>query len=67
MFSVLGIALAFVSVQRGLLVGLKGCLLHVTREFYSIKLICRNLYAIFFTCEKSLYSQSEWRTAVFHM
>ena len=42
-------------------------LLHVTREFYSIKFICRNLYAIFFTCEKSLYSQSEWRTAVFHM
>ena len=42
-------------------------LLHVTREFYSIKLICRNLYAIFFTCEKSLYSQSEWCTAVFHM
>ena len=45
----------------------KRCLLHVTREFHSIKLICRNLYAIFFTCEKSLYSQSEWRTAVFHM
>ena len=34
-------------------------LLHVTREFYSTKLICRNLYAIFFTCQKSLYSQSE--------
>ena len=45
---------------------MKCYLLHVTREFYSIKIICRNLYAIFFTCEKSLYSQSEWRTAVFH-
>ena len=39
-------------------------LLHVTREFHSVNLICRNLYAIF-SREKSLYSQSEWRIAVF--
>ena len=40
-------------------------LLHVTREFHSIKLICRNLYAKFSHVKKSLYSHSEWRTAVF--
>ena len=52
--------------QRGLYHILCKTLLHVTREFYSVKLICRNLYAIFFfRCEKSLYSQSEWCTAVF--
>ena len=28
-------------------------LLHVTREFYSIKLICRNLYAIFSHVKKA--------------
>ena len=45
---------------------LQRCLLHVTGEFHSVMLICRNLYAIFFfRCEKSLYSQSEWRIAVF--
>ena len=32
-------------------------LIHVTREFYFVKVICRNLYAFFFKCEKSLYSQ----------
>ena len=40
-------------------------LLHVTREVHSVKLICRNLYAIFSHVKKSLYNQSEWCTAVF--
>lgn len=31
-------------------------------NLFFVKLICRNLYAL---CEKSLFSQSEWRTAVF--
>ena len=30
-----------------------GLLLHVTREFYSIQLICRNLYAIFSHVKKA--------------
>ena len=44
-------------------------LLLVTREFYSIKFIWRNLYALFshtlyFHVWKSSHSQSEWRTAL---
>ena len=31
----------------------KGFLLHVTREFHSVKLICRNLYAIFSHVKKA--------------
>ena len=41
-------------------------LLHITREFYSIKFICKNLYALF-SRVKSLYSQSELRTAISHV
>ena len=57
-FVTLSFAISFVDAKDPFL-------LHVTREFHSVKLICRNLYAIIFPCEKSLYSQSEWRTAVF--
>ena len=32
---------------------LTSCLLHVTREFNSVKLICRNLYAIFSHVKKA--------------
>ena len=59
-FVTLSFAISFVDAKDPLL-------LHVTREFHSVKLICRNLYAIIFPCEKSLYSQSEWRSAVFIM
>ena len=41
--------------------------LHAAREFYSVKLIRRNLYSLFSHVKKSLYSQSEWRTAVSHV
>ena len=48
----------------------KNCinLLHITQEFFSIKLIYTNLYPLFsHTCEKSLYSQSELHTAISHV
>ena len=36
----------------------KSYLLHVTREFHSLKLICRNLYAIFSHVKKA-YTASQ--------
>ena len=41
-------------------------LLHVTREFYSIKLICRNLYAIFSHVKKA-YTANQNGVQLFHM
>ena len=42
------------------------CLLHITREFYSIKLICRNLYALFSHMKKA-YTANQNGVQLFHV
>ena len=41
-------------------------LLHITREFYSIKLICTNLYALFSHVKKA-YTANQNCVQLFHM
>ena len=41
-------------------------LLHITREFYSIKLICTNLYAVFSHVRKA-YTANQNCVQLFHM
>ena len=41
-------------------------LLHITREFYSIKLICRNLYALFSHVKKA-YTANQNGVQLFHV
>ena len=44
----------------------KHYLLHITWEFYSIKLICTNLYALFSHVEKA-YTANQNGVQLFHM
>ena len=44
----------------------KYILLHITREFYSIKLICTNLYALFSHVKKA-YTANQNCVQLFHM
>ena len=58
--------LSGVTGKRSKWVSVYCSLLHVTRKFYSMKLICRNLYALFSHVKKA-YTANQICVQLFHM
>ena len=54
------------SMEMSSMKGKMPLLLHITREFYSIKLICTNLYALFSHVKKA-YTANQNCVQLFHM
>ena len=65
-FVPLGLGLRFPNPDPKSFLGRESILLHVRREFYSIKLICRNLYALFSHVKKG-YTANQNGVQLFHM